>query len=790
MKKYLGFIVLVLATNLFAIKNWNYYTNTTHIRDLKFFENKIYLATWGGLAIYDLTNNAFEKTYTTISNLEDNDLRCLEYYPIKNQLLIGTTNKGINRFSNDNFAIPLNEILGLASNTVNQIVNRDSLIVAATENGISIFLDNENFPFPLLQNNYNIDDGLLTNSITNLQISESGYMFCGSMLGLNYVHLDSLEISTAWYTVNLPFSNCQINSISMQNNLIAVGTPEGLAVSSFPNFDWTVYNDFGSIFPVFIDSNEDIWFGTGRWNEADLLVEDETTLAILQLQTENGIITTWQNEDLNITDAQIMGFNETDNSIYAYSWGDGFLKLNHEKQIWTQHLQNCIGANLVTDIEIDKNDKVWISNGIYALESNNRCAKGLSCLNNNNWTLYNKEQYPSIKTNNILDIEIDENNKKWITCWQLDEIGNGGVTVFDEENDFWQILSNLPSSYYTSATFDEYEKMWLNSSNSIDVVEINSFTDIERFEPYNHAPPGIDKYIWCSLISEDKAYFGYINFGLKYWNSSTFPETDGDFWENAPSSELQESKIYQMVENKTTTEKQIWIVSSGGLFMFDESDWFKYGTHIKKRVWQPGGWHDEATSEYWYFEGQERLYGGQTTYPTALFIDPFGVIWIGTKNAGITAYDVDKNIFTNYTMGNSPLISNNITDFAYNSTNGILFIGTDEGLNSAQIGISENMNFEENLNKTFCYPNPFYPENGEILKIDNTNAISMPKGDTKCNIYSLDGKLVRVLTKNNYQQFEWNGTNVTEQKCSSGLYFYVVFTQDAQTSNGKIVLIR
>ncbi|MBT7469118.1 MAG: T9SS type A sorting domain-containing protein, partial [Candidatus Cloacimonetes bacterium] len=289
---------------------------------------------------------------------------------------------------------------------------------------------------------------------------------------------------------------------------------------------------------------------------------------------------------------------------------------------------------------------------------------------------------------------------------------------------------------------------------------------------------------------KEKIFLGGWLSGLRLWNDTTYPENGGDEWSYASFLDLDSGRIFAIDKRNKYNYEEIWIASGEGLFMFDESDWFKYGTHIKKKVWQPGGWHDEATSEYWYFEGQERLYGGQTTYPTALFIDPFGVIWIGTKNAGITAYDVDKNIFTNYTMENSPLISNNITDFAYNSTNGILFIGTDEGLNFAQIGISENMNFEENLNKTFCYPNPFYPENGEILKIDNTNAISMPKGDTKCNIYSLDGKLVRVLTKNNYQQFEWNGTNVTEQKCSSGLYFYVVFTQDAQTSNGKIVLIR
>ena len=781
MKKYLGLIVLALATNLFAIKNWNYYTNTTHIRDLQLFEDKIYLATWGGLAIYDLTNNAFEKTYTTISDLEDNDLRCLEFYSAKNQLLLGTFKKGINRFSNNDFAIPLNETLGLASNTVNEIVSKDSLIVAATENGISIFLDDENFPFPLLQNNYNVDDGLLTNSITSLQVSENGYIFCGSMLGLNYVHLDSLGISTAWHTANLPFFNNQVNSISIRNNLLAIGTAEGLAVSNFPNFDWEVYDDYGSIFPVFIDSNENIWFGTGNWNETDLLVEDLTDVAILQLQAGSDEMQSWMNEDLNLVDAQIMGFNETDNAIYAYSWGDGFLKLNHEKQTWTQYLQNCIGANLVTNMKLDQNNVLWISSGHRNVNETDRKTRGVSSFDGNYWEKYGT-QNSEIISDNILSIAIDSTNRKWFGNW------GHGISVFDDVSTSWNLINTTNTPGLSTNTISCIEAsfdttMWIGAYALNMSILNNNFEYIDNFELFDPTYNFSD--FWKIHFAGNKIVFGAFYNGLRIWDNLSIPENDGNYW-IVPPYELNDTQIFA-IDSKNN---DIWIASGKGLFMFDESDWFKYGTHIKKKVWKSGSWHDEATSEYWYFEGQERLYGGQTTYPTALFVDPFGIVWIGTEKAGITAYDVDKNIFTNYTMENSPLISNNITDFAYNSTNGILFIGTAEGLNSAQIGISEHMNFEENLNNTFCYPNPFYPENGEILKIDNTNAISMPKGDTKCNIYSLDGKLVRVLTKNNYQQFEWNGANATEQKCSSGLYFYVIYTNDSQTSNGKIVLIR
>jgi flagellar hook assembly protein FlgD len=68
--------------------------------------------------------------------------------------------------------------------------------------------------------------------------------------------------------------------------------------------------------------------------------------------------------------------------------------------------------------------------------------------------------------------------------------------------------------------------------------------------------------------------------------------------------------------------------------------------------------------------------------------------------------------------------------------------------------------------------------------------LTMPKGETKCNIYDLAGDLVLTLEKNIYEQFTWNGLNKEGKKCSSGMYFYVVYTADGQTSQGKVVLIR
>jgi len=147
------------------------------------------------------------------------------------------------------------------------------------------------------------------------------------------------------------------------------------------------------------------------------------------------------------------------------------------------------------------------------------------------------------------------------------------------------------------------------------------------------------------------------------------------------------------------------------------------------------------------------------------------MIWIGTQDAGITIFDTSRDKFINLTTDNTPLISNTITDFAYEPITGTLYIGTNSGMNSVEIGISAEMNEETELFETIVFPNPFYPEKDDIIRIENKGSITMPKGDTYCRIFDLNGDLVMEIEKDIYEQFSWDGLNKTGKKCGSGIYF-------------------
>ncbi len=794
MKKIFLILFLVIINNLFAIKNWNIYTNTTHIYDIEHIDPYIYIASWGGLEIYNTNSNIFERKFTTINGLVENDIQTLDFNAEKEELLLGTNGGGVNRMVNGEFVMPINEIIGLASDFVNEIVHNDSMIYVASKNGLSVFSDDPQFPFPLLTSSFNSENGLSENNITSLMISESGYIYCGSTMGVDYVHKDSISILGLWMHLNTENSILPSNvvtSIAGSNNYLAVATDNGVLVSTNLNdpAQTNVLKENLPIYPVYIDNHDNLWLSYGIWKKDLHILQDTLDVPAITKIPPEGDEINWQKDDLFLKTSKIKGFKEINEQLCAYTWGEGLYLLDNDD--WSENLKsNGIMANLIADIEVDMNNKLWVSNGYYGLEQLGKGTKGVCSFDGNNWEYYTNELYPELKTNNVYKIHSDNKNNKWFVCWQYIEPGNGGVTIFNDETDEWQILSGNPSNYITNVVSDEENRLWISYIGGVSIAENDPIINIiQSFQ----TPFDPDKKIMVLLKGKERSFFGTFDKGLEIWNDLSVPETNGSYWEQTPFSNLHSGRIFNITSRNVTGNEEIWIASAEGLFMFDGEDWFWYGTNIKKQVWQDNDWfwnENVPDPEYWYYEGQERLYGSIPTYPTALFVDPFGLIWIGTQDAGITVFNKERDIFTNLTTENTPLISNNITAFAYEPLTGTLYIGTSDGLNSVEIGISAESNTETILYDTIAYPNPFYPDNDDILRIENESRITMPRGDTICNIYDLSGELILKLEKDIYEQFSWDGTNKAGKKCSSGIYFYIVSALGGQVSKGKIILIR
>ena len=84
------------------------------------------------------------------------------------------------------------------------------------------------------------------------------------------------------------------------------------------------------------------------------------------------------------------------------------------------------------------------------------------------------------------------------------------------------------------------------------------------------------------------------------------------------------------------------------------------------------------------------------------------------------------------------------------------------------------------------YPNPFNPT--------TTIKYSVPKvGNVKLRVYNMMGQLIKTLVNDTkapgFYNIEWNGTNESNSRVASGIYFYR-FESGNFVANNKMILIK
>jgi len=220
--------------------------------------------------------------------------------------------------------------------------------------------------------------------------------------------------------------------------------------------------------------------------------------------------------------------------------------------------------------------------------------------------------------------------------------------------------------------------------------------------------------------------------------------------------------------------------------MWDETNWYRYDTYIKRYIYDFSSttWKEDTL----YYADEERIFGGVSTVPNSIYCDPFGRVWVGSYDNGITMYNPNTERFTSYSQDNSPLLSNRVISLSYDPFEGNLLIGTPDGLNTLSIGRTQKPAIP--LRKVKAFPNPFRPDGISSVQIVNLPVDSMPSGTNKCSIFSASGALVMELEENPFARFEWDGKNKAGKLVSSGIYFYVVTDADGDTKRGKIAIIR
>jgi hypothetical protein len=820
-------IGMALTFSNLTAQRWNTYTNTNNVTDVVMTTDKIYSATWGGVVEYKINADpateggltSYVRTITSVDGLASNDVRTLAYEASTGDLWAGTSNNGITIVKSSGLQT-LDTDSGLPSNKVRRIIVHESYIYVATDLGISQFYYLPGVYFPLLLHQYNATNtqgGLINNDIRDITVAENGYLYCATASGVSFVHTDSLDLDAAWHNwknTNSPLLNSPVLSISASSNYVAMNTMTSIHRHGADPFasDWHTWtrasgNVQDSVFTVKISNNGFMFLSYGVWNEdtMSLTRKSSSVLAVIEgtNNVDHGIIPPYD-EPLPIS--CIYRFIKYPDRYLVYAtWGQGTYWNNDEEY---HHIEdNCIGFQTISEIETDADNNIWIGSGWLGAELTRKGARGVSRWSEGDWFTYTINNSP-LPSDNIKNVAIDRQNRKWFGSWYSAYEPYHwlpGAYLFDDSNNDWQ--------WYTMTGIRQYseDSGWGEAQSGTPTVINNTIADIcidksgnilisssgggitALDQDYNllgtfQMPSSSSVYQSVSYIyhSGSRYFFGLnADNRLVIWNKSTLPIGDNSSWVIPTPSELSNCSIYGMVSlTNVFDEEENWIAASSGLFMWDGTNWYKYDTDIKRRRYSNGSWVNDTL----YYYDEERLFGSVRTTPTAIFLDPFSRIWIGSLENGFTQYDPDTERFTNYYQGNSPLLSNYITCFGYDPITGNLLIGTPDGLNTLEIGILHKT--EKSLNSVKAFPNPFFPSRDIKVRIVNLPSQSMPKGTNVCKIYDSSGALVIELKENLYARFDWKGLNAKGKKCSSGIYFFVVSTASGETKRGKIALIR
>ncbi len=230
------------------------------------------------------------------------------------------------------------------------------------------------------------------------------------------------------------------------------------------------------------------------------------------------------------------------------------------------------------------------------------------------------------------------------------------------------------------------------------------------------------------------------------------------------------SNVMALTEDKNG---QIWFGCVSGIYNIpDPDECFKTGFTVN----QPKVPRNDGT------DYADYLLTGVSV--SAICVDAGNRKWIGTFGAGVYLVNEDgSEILQHFTADNSPLLSDNIYDFAINPDNGRLYIATDQGLCCYDAGSTEAQPTLDKSNIRI-FPNPVRPDyrgsvtiagltEGAEIKVLTTGSQLVARGT------SVGGSWQWDVTQQN-----------TGERVAPGVYYIMVATADGKTAvAGKVVVI-
>ncbi|WP_338791726.1 two-component regulator propeller domain-containing protein [Bernardetia sp. MNP-M8] len=593
----------------------------------------------------------------------------------------------------------------------------DATTILAQQNSVSPVAPS------VLFTQYSTDNGLANNSVKCILQDKKGFMWFGTRDGLSRFDAYSFQNYRSAPTLKAGFS-------------------EGLSDTYILSLAQSINEN---------QETEKIWIGT---NNGGLNYFDYQSKGFFHYPVS--ILKQTERKENTISDVTIQSLAVQQNNEKELVWigtkRGGLQILDVEKTHFTTFLNDekdstSLKDNNVTAIQIDKQNKVWITTTILQLYQDGTFK---------NFYLPNSDGTASISK-----LFLDNQNRLWILTW--DE----GVYIFDTEKE--EFIKKIPTPPVTAAAQDMQGNMWFSTFGAgvFQYDENGNFKaryGIENYEFGLKEALAWDIYadnmggIWLGLYAEGIEYFSPQNQQFRLWtgeikglqsiNTWDFEYEDSTTIWLATEKGLEKLKFeneYQKLTSldyletdktppvldglittllKTKNKSSLWVGTWQGLAKLETNNQTQkakltvfevdrnnpdalkgdkitaLGEDNDGNIWVGMLYglakYDIQTKKFEHFfpkpSDSTSLNEG---YITAVLQDQKNRLWIGTRN-GLHLYDAEINAFQRVLndVKNPKSITHNQINFIFEDEKGTVWIGTNGGLNKLIENNQSDFTFE------------------------------------------------------------------------------------------------
>ncbi len=376
---------------------------------------------------------------------------------------------------------------------------------------------------------------------------------------------------------------------------------------------------------------------------------------------------------------------------------------------------------------------------------------GIAMYDGNRWQ---KLDYTDVGEK-VTSIIQDDSNYIWVSTWgaSVNLITEDSLIRFSEYNSTLHTIAGASSDYQIVvnglARTSHYLFMINFASRDGNQVRVVDLDDITRWGSFGPNEGIIVDFLYSIDCYNDVFVVGTSDKGVYYYyfGPDPFDKTDDSV------ANLREDNSWLGSDDVKTVKFD----KDGGLWVGTRYGLSKYDVGIDRFV-------------------NAVLPDGFGPAVISLEFDRRGNIWMGSQD-GLALYEAGTGNTSVFTTLNSGLTNDNIDELIINPATFDLWIGTPEGMAIYKSIIGPPTS---DIEETIAFPNPFIIRSSDDVLSFNYD------GEAEVRIFTANGELVRVADIN----VPWDGKNQQQQNVASGVYLYLLTTEDGAVGRGKILLIR